>query len=61
MSSLAQYIAGLFLCLLVSFVYSLARRDTPRAVLRETLLVFVYTLGAISAVVVVVLLVCKYK
>lgn len=61
MSRLVEYIAGLVLCLVVSLVYTLARKDRPRVVLKETLLVFVYTLGAISAVVLAVLLVCKYK
>jgi len=60
-SRLVEYIAGLVLCLVVSLVYTLARKDRPRVVLKETLLVFVYTLGAISAVVLAVLLVCKYK
>ncbi|MFO7898528.1 MAG: hypothetical protein R6V58_05660 [Planctomycetota bacterium] len=60
MSSLAEYIAGLILCVIVSFVYSLARKDEPRAVLKETLLVLTYTLGAISAVVLVVLLLSKF-
>jgi hypothetical protein len=58
---LAEYVGGLFLCLLVSLIYSLARKDTPRAVVKETALVFVYTLGAIAAVVIVVLLACKLK
>jgi hypothetical protein len=57
----AQYVGGLVLCLVVSFVYSLARKDTPRAVLRETAVVFVYTLGAIAAVVLVVFFACKFK
>ncbi len=61
MSRLVEYIGGLVLCLVVSLVYTLARKDRPRVVLKETLLVFVYTLGAISAVVLAVLLVCKYK
>ena len=61
MSRLVEYIAGLVLCQVVSLVYTLARKDRPRVVLKETLLVFVYTLGAISAVVLAVLLVCKYK
>ena len=61
MSRLVEYIAGLVLCLVVSLVYTLARKDRPRVELKETLLVFVYTLGAISAVVLAVLLVCKYK
>jgi len=56
-----EYVAGLVLCFVVSLVYTLARRDRPRVVLKETLLVFVYTLGAISAVALAVLLVCKYK
>jgi len=60
-SRLVEYIGGLVLCLVVSLVYTLARKDRPRVVLKETLLVFVYTLGAISAVVLAVLLVCKYK
>jgi hypothetical protein len=58
MTTLAEYLAGLLLVLTVSFVYSLARKDTPAAVLKETALVFVYTMGAISAVVIVVLLAC---
>ncbi len=61
MSEFAQYVAGLGLCLVVSFVYSLARKDEPGAVLRETALVFVYTLGAIAAVVLAVFLACKFK
>ena len=61
MTSLGQYIAGLVLCLVVSLVYTLARKDRPKAVFRETLLVFVYTLGAISAVALIVLLACKFK
>jgi len=60
MTSLAQYIAGLVLCLVVAFVYVLARRDRPRRVVRETFLVLLYMLGAISAVVLVVLLACEY-
>ena len=59
MTSLEEYVGGLVLCLIVSLVYSLARKDRPAAVLKETLLVFVYTLGAISAVVLVVFLACK--
>lgn len=61
MTSVPEYVAGLALCLIVSLVYSLARKDKPADVLKETLLVFVYTLGAISAVVVIVLLACKFK
>jgi len=61
LTSLAQYIGGLALCLAVSFLYTLARRHEPRAVVRHTLLVFVYTLGAISAVTLVVLFACKFK
>jgi len=56
-----EYLGGLVLCLVVALVYSLARKEKPEEVWKETLLVFVYTLGAISAVVVVVLLACKYK
>ena len=55
MIPLAQYAGGLVLCVVVSLVYSLARKDTPAEVARETLLVFIYTLGAISAVILVVL------
>lgn len=61
MTSLAEYVGGIVLCLAVSFVYSLARKDQPREVLKETVRVFVYTLGAISAVTAVVLLACKLK
>lgn len=61
MTALAQYLSGVVLCLVVSFVYSLARKDEPRAILKETLLVFVYSLGAIAAVALVALLACKYK
>ena len=61
MTSLAQYIGGVLLCLIVSFAYSLARKDEPKAVLKETLLVFVYTMGAVSVVVLIVLLACKFK
>ncbi len=61
MSNLAQYVAGLLLCLLVSLVYALARKVRPGAVLRETLMVVTYALGAISAVTLVVLLACKFK
>jgi len=57
-TGLAEYISGLVLLLVVSLVYSLARKDKPAAVLRETLLVFVYAVGAISAVVLFVLLAC---
>ena len=61
MSNLAQYVAGLALCLLVSLIYTLARKDKPAVVFKETLLVFIYTLGAISAVTLIVLLACKFK
>ncbi len=61
MTSLSQYIGGLVLCLAVSLVYTLARTGEPRKVVRHTLLVFVYTLGVISAVVLAVLLACKFK
>jgi hypothetical protein len=60
-SSVAEYIGGLLLCLLVSFVYCLARKDRAGAVLKETVLVFVYTLGAIAAVTLIALLACKFK
>jgi len=61
LTSPAQYAAGFVLCLFISFVYALARRDKPRAVVKETLLVFVYTLGVIASVTLVVLLACKWK
>lgn len=61
MTSSWEYIGGLLLCLLVSLIYTLARKEKPKTVLWETLLVFVYTLGAISAVVLIVLLACQYK
>ena len=61
MSSLAQYAAGLVLCFFVSLVYTLARKDEPRAVFKKTLQVFIYTLGVISAVTLAVLLACKFK
>ncbi len=61
MTSLSQYIGGLALCLVLSLVYTLARIREPRRVVRHTLLVFVYTLGVISAIALVVLLACKFK
>ena len=61
MTSLSQYIGGLVLCLVLSLVYTLARTREPRKVVRHTLLVFVYTLGVVSAVTLAVLLACKFK
>ncbi len=61
MTELAQVIGGLVLCLLVALVYTLARKNRPASVLRGTAAVFVYILGAISAVTLVVLLACKFK
>jgi len=61
LSSLGQYIAGLVLCAVVALVYSLAQRDRPGSVARKTMAVFVYVMGAVSAVTLVVLLACKYK
>jgi len=61
LTGLAEYVAGLVLCLVVSLVYCLARKDRPGAVVRETLLVFLYTLGAISAVTLVVFLACRFN
>ena len=61
MSSLPEYVAGLVLCLIISLIYSMARKDDGRAIVKETALVFVYTLGAIAAVVLVVFLACKFK
>jgi energy-converting hydrogenase Eha subunit A len=61
MSSVAEYIVGLLLCLMVSLVYSMARKDRPRAIVRETALVFLYTVGAIGAVVLLVFLACQFK
>jgi hypothetical protein len=61
MSTLAQYLAGVVLVLVVSLVHSLARRDESRSVLVETVRMFIGLMGTIAAVVLVVLLVCKYK
>jgi len=61
LTSLAQYIGGIVLCLVVSLVYTLARKNRPASVLRHTALVFIYTLGAISAITIAVLLLCKFK
>jgi hypothetical protein len=61
MSSLAQYFVGVLLVLVVSLVHSLARRDTRRSVLVETARMFVGLMGTIAAVVLVVLLACKFK
>jgi len=59
MSNTLQYLIGLALTLAVALVYSLARKETPRAIAKETVVVFIYMMGAIAGVVIVVLLATK--
>ena len=59
MSNAAQYLIGLVLTLAVALVYSLARKESPKSIAKETLVVFIYMLGAVAGVVIVVLLATK--
>ena len=61
MTSVAQVVAGILLCLAVSLVYTLARKNRPGAVVRGTIATFIYVLGAIAAVTLVVLLATKFR
>ncbi len=54
MSSPAEYVAGLVLCIIVALVYSMARKDEPSEIIREALFVLGWILGAIAAIVLVV-------
>jgi len=44
-----QYLVGFVLCVIVAFIYSSTRKDTPREILRDGLIVLAWMLGAIAA------------
>jgi nucleoside permease NupC len=46
---LIQYILGLVLCILVAFIYSSTRKDTPREIFRDGLVVLTWMLLALVA------------
>ena len=56
MTGLGQYIGGLLLCLVVSLVYSMTRKDTPATIAKETFVVLLYIIGAIAVVSIAVML-----
>jgi len=44
---LLQYLIGFILCIVVAFAYSSTRKDTPREIIRDGLVVLGWMLGAL--------------
>jgi len=44
-----QYLVGFALCVIVAFIYSSTRKDTPREIVHDGLVVLAWMLGAIAA------------
>lgn len=42
-----QYLIGFILCIVVAFAYSSTRKDTPREIIRDGLVVLGWMLGAL--------------
>ncbi|NQT18569.1 MAG: hypothetical protein HQ592_02610 [Planctomycetes bacterium] len=42
-----QYVIGLIICIVVAFVYSSTRRETPREIFRDGLVVLTWMLAAL--------------
>ena len=59
MTNGVQYLIGLVLMLAVALVYSMARKDSAKSIVKETVVVFIYMLGAVAGVVIIVLLATK--
>lgn len=59
MTNGVQYLIGLVLMLAVALVYSMARKDSAKGIVKETAVVFIYMLGAVAGVVIIVLLATK--
>jgi len=57
---LIQYVIGLVLCILVAFVYSSTRKDAPREILRDGLVVLAWMLAALIALGVFGYLSCRF-
>jgi len=44
-----QYVIGLALCVVIAFLYSSTRKEKPRDILRDGLIVLAWMVGALSA------------
>lgn len=61
MTSPLQYILGIALLFLVALIYSMTRKRGVAAVIRETFLIYLYIMGTVAGVVIVVILSTRYR